>query len=112
MKNEFYLFYFPDLHYIQQISKQRLRGLWMAWTFPFYSWLQTYHLERNRSPFSEVHLALVRTKKLKILELLPHHFAIRQHWQFVGVVFVVRRGIVQNSIVSIDEVLVSFHFHY
>ena len=49
--------------------------------------------------------------RVEILEVLLHHFEIRLRWQFVDVVSTIGHDIVQNSIVSIDEVLVSFHFH-
>lgn len=49
---------------------------------------------------------------VEILEVLRHRFEIRLHLQFVDVASVVVLDIVLNNIVSIDEVLVSFHFHY
>lgn len=49
--------------------------------------------------------------RVEIREVLLHHFAIRLRWQFVNAVSTVGHDIVQNSIVSVDEVLVSFHFH-
>lgn len=48
---------------------------------------------------------------VEILEL-QRRFVIGQHLQSINVVSVVKHDIVRNSIISIDEVLISFHFHY
>ena len=96
-KNEFYQFCFPNLRYILLISKQLHQDLLVAWTFPFCNWL-LWHLGRI------LLLTLVCLVMVKIQELLPHHFEIRLHLQFVDVASIAILDIVQNSIVSIDEV--------
>lgn len=47
-----------------------------------------------------------------ILEVRQHHFVIKQHLQSTNVVAIAKHDIVPNSIAFVNEVLISFRFHY